>query len=65
MVPTSLGFFYKTDPFNATIQAKMDRYCAYNAAQFQRWAQEDERLIGMFPFYWPSSDTMVHPLTSP
>ena len=34
VVPTTLGFFYTTDPMNATMLARMDAYCVDNARHF-------------------------------
>jgi len=34
-----------------------DDYCAYNAQKFLHWALEDERIIGVFPFYWGVDDS--------
>ena len=59
VVPTPLGFFWKTSPFNQSILNAMDAYCEYNAEKYASWALQDDRLIGMFPFVWSSSDTMI------
>eukprot|EP00039_Didymoeca_costata_P002707 m.62050 g.62050 ORF g.62050 m.62050 type:complete len:356 (+) comp11478_c0_seq1:181-1248(+) len=59
VVPTSLGFFYLTNPFNDTMKHTMDEYCTYNAEQYLKWGLTDERVIGMFPFYWPSAGNMI------
>ena len=39
--------------------AEMDAYCVANAAAFLAWAADDPRIVGLFPFYWPSTSTMV------
>lgn len=59
VIPTTLGFFWKTQPFNSSIRAAMDAYCVYTADQFYQWTSNDPRVIGMFPFVWSSSETMV------
>jgi hypothetical protein len=58
-VPTTLGFFYLTDPMNATMLARMDAYCVDNARHFAQWAREDPRLVGIFPFYWLTQSGII------
>ena len=61
VVPTVLGFFYKTDPFNASMLARMDDYCVTNAEKYISWAAQDPRLVALFPFYYSGgyADNMV------
>ena len=61
VVPTVLGFFYKTDPFNASMLARMDDYCVTNAEKYISWAAHDPRLVALFPFYYSGgyADNMV------
>ena len=59
VVPTTLGFFYETNPFNESIMEAMDEYCRYTAEQYWEWSKQDERVAGLFPFYWPSSTGLL------
>eukprot|EP01052_Picozoa_sp_SAG31_P032304 SAG31_NODE_3528_length_4153_cov_1.648249_4_plen_215_part_00 len=52
VVPTALGFFYKTVPFNTSMQAEMDEYCVQTAEHYLDWARQDSRLVAIFPFFW-------------
>lgn len=52
VVPTTLGFFPHVDPKNATQMAEVDAYCVHNAEAFSDWAAVDERIVGLFTFYW-------------
>ena len=59
VVPTTLGFFYKTVPFNQSMLNAMDEYCVFTADQFVKWGENDDRVAGLFPFYWITSGGMI------
>ena len=61
VVPTVLGFFYKTNPFNASMLSRMDDYCVTSAEKYISWAAQDPRLVALFPFYYSGgyADNMV------
>ena len=55
-IPTTIGFFYNNTSHD---YAAMDSYCVVNARQMLKWALDDERVGGVFPFYWSSTSEWI------
>lgn len=59
VVPTSLG--YDAGNLTAAAASSLDTFCAENARQFLQFGLEDNRVVGLFPFYWSSGRCTRHP----